>query len=160
MRVLIRLFRVLRMLLAVLVMLLTVLRMLFRLLRMRLTVLVMLLTVLRMLFRVLRMLLAVLIMLLTVLVMLLMVLVMRLRVLVMLLASGVGNALREASSSAVALRSLLLVHVGVCLQVACHTISSFKPHGANFEFSRSRLLRTKFSCHTVRRWNGLKLAAG
>ena len=61
------------------------------------------------------------------------VLTMLLMVLVMLLASGAGNALREASSSAVALRSLL--HVGVCLQAACHIISSFKPHGAYFEFS-------------------------
>jgi hypothetical protein len=132
MRVLIMLLTVLRMLLAVLVMLLTVLRMLLRLLRMRLRVLITLFTVL----------------------------VMRLRVLVMLLASGAGNALREASSSAVALRSLLLVHVGICAQAACHTISSFKPHGAYCEFIRSRLLRTKFGCHTVRRWNGLKLAAG
>jgi hypothetical protein len=116
--------------------------------------------VLIMLLTVLRMLLAVLVMLLTVLRMLLAVLIMLFRVLRMLLASGAGNALREASSSVVALRSLL--HVGVCLQAACHIISSFKPHGAYFEFSRSRLLcpTLKSGCHTVRRWNGLKLAVG
>ncbi len=50
--------------------------------------------------------------------------------------SGAGSGLREASSSAVALRSLLLVHVGICLQAACLTITSLKPHEANFEFSR------------------------
>jgi hypothetical protein len=102
--------------------------------------------VLIMLLMVLRKLLAVLVMLLAVLRMLLTVLRMRLAsgagnafnavlvinafkaVLVMLLASGAGNAFREASSSAVALRSLL--HVGVCVQAACHITSSFKPHGA------------------------------